>query len=130
MLETVRDGQALTPEFAGEILDAVHLRTLTTHTLFSNVIDLKNGEIYIYYMSQYNEAVKLNIANELAKGQRVVNARDLFSRETADAGDKSYQKFETRFVAAVITVLVTGAGITIWVVVWAAKKLKNRKRYA
>jgi hypothetical protein len=86
MLDKLQDSQALTPEYAGEILNALHLRTLTTYTLFSNVIDLKNGEIYVYYMSQYNEAVRLNIADELAKGRREVDARDLFSTSTAKAG--------------------------------------------
>jgi len=87
MLETLRDGQSLTPEFAGEILNAVHLKTLTTHTLHSNVINLKDGDIYIYYMSIYNEVVKLNIAEELSKGQRIVETRNLFPSRTAQAGD-------------------------------------------
>jgi hypothetical protein len=87
MLDKLIDSQALTPEYAGEVLNALHWRALTNYTLFSNVIDLRNGEIYVYYMSQYNEAVRLNIADELAKGRRVVGARDLFSTSTAKAGD-------------------------------------------
>jgi len=107
-LETLRETQTLTPEFAGKILEAVHLKTLTTHTLQSNVIDLKNGDIYIYYMSQYDEAVKLNIAEELAKGQRIVETRDLFPADTAKAGDASYRGFEIRFRIALVTVILAG----------------------
>ena len=108
MLETLSPSQPLLPEFAGDILEAVHLKTLTTHTLHSNVIDLKSGEIYIYYMSQYGEAIHLNIADELAKGQRVVETRSLFSADTAQAGDASYHKFETRFRIAQVTVIIIG----------------------
>lgn len=126
MLETLRESQTLTPEFAGEILNAVHLKTLTTHTLTSNIIDLKNGDIYIYYMSQYGEAVKLNIAYELAKGQRVIEARSLFQNEIAEAGDTSYHTFETRFFAAIALVILTGLGLVGGAVMWIAKKLKMR----
>lgn len=126
MLETLRETQALTPEFAGGILNAVHLRTLTTHTLHSNVIDLKNGDIYIYYMSQYDEAVKINIAEELAKGRRVVAARSLFAPETAEAGDASYRQFVLRFRAAQVAVVVVGLTLVVGIVVIVVKKLRKR----
>ena len=126
MLETLGKSQTLTLEFAGEILNAVHLRTLTTHTLHSNVIDLKNGDIYLYYMSQYDEAVKLNITEELAKGQRVIETRSLFSDEIAEAGDTSYHSFETRFFVAIAVVILTGFGLVGGGVVWITKKLKTR----
>jgi hypothetical protein len=115
-LDKLRASQTLTPEFAADILEAVHLRTLTTHTLHSNVIDLKNGEIYIYYMSQYNQVVKINIAGELALGQRVVETRSLFPAETSQVGDTSYQRFESRFrlvQAAVILICLVLLGCLI-----------------
>jgi hypothetical protein len=128
MLESLRGSQALTPEFAGEILNAVHLRTLTTHTLTSNVIDLKNRDIYIYYMSQYDEAVKLNIADELAKGQRVIETRSLFPNKIAEAGDASYHAFETRFKGALVAVILTGLGLAGGGIVWITKKIKMRSK--
>ncbi len=126
MLEMLGDGQTLTPDFAGEILDAVHLRTLTTHTLLSNVIDLKNGEIYIYYMSQYREPAILNIDEELAKGQRIVDARDLVSASTASDGDVSYKQFETRFFAAIIAVILTSLSLVVGSAIWIVRKLLGR----
>jgi hypothetical protein len=126
MLEMLSDGKALTPEFAGEILNAVHLKTLTTHTLLSNVIDLKKRDIYIYYMSQYNEAARLNIDEELARGQRIVEIRDLISAESAADGDASYQQFENRFFTAIVAVLTTGFGVVVGSIVWAARKFLGR----
>jgi hypothetical protein len=127
MLEKLSTSQALTPEYAGEILNAVRLNNLTTYTLHSNVLDLKNGYIYIYYMSQYDEVVHLDISEELAKGERIIEARELFSPETADAGDAAYRRFETRFTATKITVILAilaliGGGITLVI-----KKVKRNR---
>ena len=128
MLDELTDLQALTPEYAGEILNALHLRTLTTHTLFSNVIDLKNGEIYVYYISQYNEVVRLNIADELVKGYRVVDARDMFSASTAKAGDASYHSFEVRFTLVKIVVILAGLALILTGVVIVVKKFKRHQQ--
>ena len=127
MLDSLSESQTLTPEFAGEILKAVHLKTLTTHTLYSNVIDLNNGDIYIYYMSQYDEAVKLNIKEELAKGQRVIEARTLFPNEIAEAGDASYHAFEIRFRVAQVTVILIGLGMITLGFTILIKKIKKKK---
>ena len=127
MLDSLNESQTLTPEFAGEILKAVHLKTLTTHTLHSNVIDLKNGDIYIYYMSQYDEAVKLNIDDELAKGQRVIETRSLFPDNIAKAGDASYHAFETRFRVAQVAVIAIGLGLVALVCMVVIRKVKRNK---
>jgi hypothetical protein len=123
MLDKLIDSQALTPEYAGEVLNALHWRALTNYTLFSNVIDLRNGEIYVYYMSQYNEAVRLNIADELAKGRRVVDARDLFSTITAKAGDDIYNSFEIRFFAVIGAVILTGLALSVTGAMLTMRKL-------
>jgi hypothetical protein len=123
MLDKLIDSQALTPEYAGEVLNALHWRALTNYTLFSNVIDLRNGEIYVYYMSQYNEAVRLNIADELAKGRRVVDARDLFSTSTAKAGDDIYHSFEIRFSAVIGAFILTGLTLSVTGAMLTMRKL-------
>jgi hypothetical protein len=128
MLDSLSESQTLTPEFAGEILNAVHLEMLTTHTLYSNVTDLKNGNIYIYYISQYDEAVKINIDDELAKGQRVIEARSLFPNEIAEAGDASYHAFETRFFAAIVIVILIGLRLLGGGILWITKKLKMNNK--
>ena len=127
MLETLRGSQSLTTQFAAEVLEAVHLRTLTTHTLHSNVIDLKNGEIHIYYMSQYNQAVRLNITEELAKGQRVVETRSLFPADTSQTGDASYHRFETRFRVVQAAVILTGLVFLGCLIVYIPEKLFGYK---
>ena len=78
-------------------------------------------------MSQYDEAVKLNIDEELAKGQRVIEAQSLFPNEIAEAGDASYHAFETRFFTAITIVILTGLGLVGGGVVWIVKKFKRTK---
>jgi len=128
MLEKLNTSQSLTIAYAGRILDAVHLENLTSYTLYSNIFDLKNGDIHLYYMAQYDEAVELSLSEELAKGERVVEMRDLFTPDTLEAGQAAYRWFELRFkgaqLAAVGAILaVIGVGT-----VFVFKKLRPQQR--
>ncbi len=127
MLNEINQEHGLNPEFIGEILNTVYLKTLTTYTLHSNVIDLKNSDIYIYYMSQYNQAVKLNLAEELAKGQHVVETRDLFPKEIVEAGDAAYHQFEIKFRLAQISVILIGLVLFSVMIMFGIKIVKRRR---
>ena len=115
-------------EYMGEILEAVHLNNLTSYTLYSNIFDLKNGKIYLYYLSQYEELLDLDLAEEIAKGERIVEMRDLFTADTVDAGQAAYRWFEIRFtigkIAVVAAILVLIAGVVVFVV----KKFRGKRR--
>ncbi len=108
MLDALDSGTALTPAYAGEILDKVHLYTLTTYTLYSNIIDLQNNKVYLFYMSQYDEMAEIDMKEAFSKGGRVVDMRDFFSPETVKAGDAAYQRFENRFTAVKVGVVAVG----------------------
>jgi len=64
-------------EVMTEALDASHKEGLTP-TLFSNVYDLREGEIYIYHFHQYEEVLRLNLAYELDKGDQYLELPGLF----------------------------------------------------
>jgi hypothetical protein len=98
----------LTPQFAGKALEAVHLNMLTTYTMYSNIFDLKNKRVYLYYMSQYGEMVELDLAEQLALGERTVSMRRFFSPKTVAAGDAAYQRFEQRFKSAQVLAVFAG----------------------
>ena len=114
--------------YTGEILNAVHLNNLTSYTLYSNIFDLKNKDIHLYYMAQYDEVVILNLADELAKGARVVDMREFFSPETVAAGDASYHRFETRFNAAKIAAIAIGGGLVAGGAFLAVRKTKKKQQ--
>jgi len=82
MLEKIEDIDDLTVDYFRSILDAVCQKGASINTLYSNIFDLRNGVIYLYYWHQFNEVVTLNVAEELAKTPSPTGLRDLFSQET------------------------------------------------
>jgi len=59
-------------------LEASHKEGLTP-TLFSNVYDLKKGEIYVYHFHYYGEFVHIKLSEELEKGNQYLDLPQLFS---------------------------------------------------
>ncbi|MFW9777833.1 MAG: hypothetical protein ACFFE8_03185 [Candidatus Heimdallarchaeota archaeon] len=72
----------LTIEAVRDILDATHQEG-TYGTKYSNIFDLKNTDIYIYQNHNFSHVVKLNLDEELAKGEnQYIPISDLFSQTT------------------------------------------------
>ena len=128
MLEALTSGVDLSPYYAGDILEAVHLKTITSYTLYSNVLDLKENRIYLNYMAQFNEIAVIDMEEEFKKGQRVVEMRDFFSQETAGAGDAAYQHFATRFLLVKIGVILTGLILMIGIVYLIIRTYRKHKK--
>jgi hypothetical protein len=59
-------------------LEASHKEGLTP-TLYSNVYDLKKGEIYVYHFHYYGEFVRINLSEELEEGDQYLDLPKLFS---------------------------------------------------
>ena len=106
-------------DYTGSVLEAVHLSNLTTYTMYSYIFDLRNRKIYLYYMAQYNERIELDISDELAKGQRIIEMKELFSQSTVETGDAAYKRFELRFtgakIAFVLAVLIIAVALSAFV---------------
>jgi tetratricopeptide (TPR) repeat protein len=67
------------------ILDVTHMEEYNgsfTATLYSYIHDLTKGDVYIYNFHNYNNVVKLNIHEELKKGQHTYLISSLFPYET------------------------------------------------
>ena len=67
------------------ILNAVHWEEYSgsmTVTLYSYICDLKKGEIYIYHFHNFEDVVKINLHDELKKGERSQSIVSLFPYET------------------------------------------------
>jgi len=75
--EILENGGELTVGLMTTALDAAH-KVGITPTLYSNVYDLKNGEIYIYHFHNYEEVVCLNLAEQLAKEDLYLELPGLF----------------------------------------------------
>jgi len=93
MLEKIEQGDGLTVDYARSILDAVHVEGPETNTLYTNIFDLRNGLIYLYYWHQYDEVVTLNVAELLARGSWVRRISDSFSPRTYVRGLAEYVEY-------------------------------------
>jgi hypothetical protein len=127
MLAALGSGEQLTPAYAGKILEAVHLETITTYTLYSNVLNLKENKIYLNYMAQFNETIEIDMEEEFKKGQREVEMREFFSAETSAAGDAAYQRFAARFLLAKIGVILAGLILLSGIVYLVINKCRKQK---
>jgi hypothetical protein len=94
MLDKMKNENDLTVDYFKTILDSVHLNETNSHTLYSNILDLRNGIIYLYYWHQFDEVVKLNVIEELGKGKKTVYLKDLFSQETINKAEAASKKYE------------------------------------
>jgi tetratricopeptide (TPR) repeat protein len=67
------------------ILDDTHMEDyggLFSVTLYSYICDLGKGDVYIYNFHNYDDVVKLNIHEELKKGEHSILISSLFNHET------------------------------------------------
>lgn len=94
--------------------------------MYSNVFDLTNGTIALNYMTQFSETIHLDIVEELQKGARIVEMRDLFSKETVAAGAAAYRQLEIRTALGKIGALVACCGV-IGVILITVKKIKKSR---
>ncbi|MHA2216827.1 MAG: hypothetical protein ACXAC6_14050 [Candidatus Hodarchaeales archaeon] len=68
-------------ESVSEALDLVHQEGAETNTIYSNIFDVTNGIIYLYYFHQFEEVIQLNLQEELALGNHAYQISSLFSQE-------------------------------------------------
>jgi hypothetical protein len=90
--ERLSQAGSYSPELFRQILDATH-QDHYVQTVYSQVYDLKQGLIYLYLFHDYDHAIVLNLADELAKGPHTVSLGSLFPRNR-DYEDWSSQQTE------------------------------------
>lgn len=81
---------SLTVDYLKSILDRTH----TTSTCYTNIHNPVNGIIYLYYMHQFQNMVVLNVAEEIAKGDRMLTIPSLFDSTGVDDQSHDYLKSE------------------------------------
>jgi hypothetical protein len=95
-VERLEGMEALSVEAMRDLLDAVHLDG-SAHTLYSNVYDLKNKLVYLYYFANYDQPVVLDLEEELARGYHAYDLPSLFPPNTAadDWAEPKLRRYET-----------------------------------
>ena len=95
-VERLEGMEALSVEAMRDLLDAVHVDG-PAHTLYSNVYDLKNKLVYLYYFHNYDQPVVLDLEEELARGYHAYDLPSLFPPNTAadDWAEPKLRRYET-----------------------------------
>ncbi|MFH1195421.1 MAG: hypothetical protein V1720_06890 [bacterium] len=78
----LKESPEISKDLFQKVLESVHQEGWYA-TVYSNVYDLKNGIIYLYYFHNFFEEVQLDVLNELAKGERIVKISSLFNNNFA-----------------------------------------------
>jgi hypothetical protein len=84
-LDLLSKADVFSVELFRDILNATH-QERPYPTLYSNVYDLKNGLIYLYYHHDFNHVVVIDVAVELAKGFHFYPLASLFPSNAEDEG--------------------------------------------
>lgn len=113
--------------YAGEVLEAVSLNNITTFTIYSNVNDLTNGKVYLYYMSVFENPAIIDVDHELAKGQRIIEMKELFPASTVEKGDEAYMKFERKFFLTIGGAITAAVAMITGIVLIVRKKIMKSK---
>ena len=89
----LKESPEISKELFQNILESVHQEGPYS-TVYSNIYDLKNGIIYLYYFHNFFDEVTLDISNELLKGERIVKLDSLFRRNFAAEGFINWKNWE------------------------------------
>ncbi len=89
----LKESQEISKDLFQNILESVHQEGPYS-TVYSNIYDLKNGIIYLYYFHNFFDEVTLDISKELIKGERIVKLNSLFRRNFAAEGFIDWKNWE------------------------------------
>ena len=97
-LDQLSNADSFSVELFRDILNATHQELPHFPTLYSNVFDLKNGLIYLYYYHDFENVVVIDVAAELAEGFHYHSLASLFP-SNAEAANYQVQRqsaYETK----------------------------------
>jgi penicillin V acylase-like amidase (Ntn superfamily) len=105
MLDDIDHEDNLTVVAIRDILNATHQKG-TYATKYSNIFDLVTQDIYIYQNHNFKEVVKLNLKDELAKGEeKYIRIEDLFTQQTTQVTTQETQTKKTSTAPLLIFVI-------------------------
>lgn len=105
MLENMKE---LTVDYFRKILAATHQEG-TYPTIYSNICDLTNKEIYIYNFHDYEEVAKFNLEEEFKKGEHSYEILSLFPRKTH--AQKAFEEAQGKKLSNVLFQTILKEGI-------------------
>ena len=117
----VSSGNVNVREFES-ILDSVSQKGHDAYTPYSNIFDPVNKMAYIYYATQFDEAVVFNLIDELSKGEHEYKLSELVSTRTHENGlayHENYLGKKLRFtifaVLGIIAFVILVSAISLFI---------------
>jgi hypothetical protein len=103
--EMLESAQSISIDLFRDILNATHQEGRAP-TLYSNIYDLKQGNIHLYYFHNYDDVVILDLNEELAMGEHAYEISSLFPRnESAEQwSEPSKRRYEQLLEERLVTI--------------------------
>jgi hypothetical protein len=118
MLESIERENDLTLDSLRSILDAVHFESASYNSIYSYSCDLKRGVLYLWYFHQFDETVAVDLKQELAKGERTIKIRDLFSERTKLKAREEHEAYkQAQAKPALWNKVLVSAGVLLFLIV-------------
>lgn len=111
------------------VLDTVSQKSHEAYTPYSNIFDPVNKTAYIYFATQFDEAVKFDLMDELALGEHEYLLSELITSQTKENGllyHENYKGKKTRFTILAVFVVI-GVVIVISTISFLIGKRKRKK---
>lgn len=147
MLGDVRYEHDLTTNYTASVLNAIHVEGMWVDTAISYVFDLKNGDIYLYFLHQFGDVVEMNFEEKMTEinessqlsasifsaplGNDMPTSRtyffhQLYSEETIEKARYEIQKYKRQYYLCIaVGALVVGTAILSGSLL-LYRKMKNR----
>ncbi len=90
MLSKIGSENDLTVKYLASVLKATHQDTKDVKTLYSNIYDLQNLRIFLFFDRQFDSPYVLDIANEMTNTQfiRIIDLKELISNKDLNKEEK------------------------------------------
>ena len=124
MLDALMKEDNISVDLLVNILNAVHVQGKTLNTLYSNIFDLQQGVIYLYYWHQFDHPVSIDVSECMASISEPVRIESLFNEETLNQANAEYRNYQNR--NKIIFIAIALALLTFVLIIILRKSMKNR----
>ena len=126
MLESALKKENIPVEILAGVLNEVHEEGKILNTLYSNIFDLAQGEIYLYYWHQFDEVFEINAANWISINTEPKRISSLFKQETVDKANNEFQKYN--YFKIVMIIILSLIIITLLSTMYIKRKQEKLKK--
>jgi len=124
MLESALEQANISVEILANVLNEVHEEGRNLNTLYSNIFDLKQGKIYLYYWHQFEEVFEIDVANWISLNTEPTRIVNLFKQETVDKANTEYKRYY--YLNTIMIIILSLGIITLLLIMYLRKKVRNK----